>query len=132
MLWAYLYLILPQLIEQALALAQNVYLSEERLKSFLIIARRKKLLSSNDYDIVKDNIDQLVSIIEFEKIPDKAIELAKLLLPIDYKAAICIVDRVTRANKETINADKVYSMMSLLALPIPSFSLCSGNQNCSR
>lgn len=29
-------------IEQALALAQNVYLSEERLKSFLIIARRKK------------------------------------------------------------------------------------------
>lgn len=102
-------------IEQALALAQNVYLSEERLKSFLIIARRKKLLSSYDYDIVKDNIDQLVSIIEFEKIPDKAIELAKLLLPIDYKAAICIVDRVTRANKETINADKVYSMMSLLA-----------------
>lgn len=102
-------------IEQALALAQNVYLSEERLKSFLIIARRKKLLSSNDYDIVKDNIDQLVSIIEFEKIPDKAIELAKLLLPIDYKAAICIVDRVTKANKETINADRVYSMMSLLA-----------------
>lgn len=102
-------------IEQALALAQNVYLSEERLKSFLIIARRKKMLSSNDYDIVKDNIDQLVSIIEFENIPDKAIELAKLLLPIDYKAAICIVDRVTRANKETINADKVYSMMSLLA-----------------
>lgn len=48
-------------IEQALALAQNVYLSEERLKSFLIIARRKKLLSSYDYDIVKDNIDQLVS-----------------------------------------------------------------------
>ena len=102
-------------IEQALALAQNVYLSEERLKSFLIIARRKKLLSSNDYDIVKDHIDQLVSIIEFEKIPDKAIELAKLLLPVDYKAAICIVDRVTRANKETINADRVYSMMSLLA-----------------
>ena len=28
-------------IEQALALAQNVYLSEERLKSFLIIARGK-------------------------------------------------------------------------------------------
>lgn len=101
--------------EQALALAQNVYLSEERLKSFLIIATRKKLLSSNDYDIVKDNIDQLVSIIEFEKIPDKAVELAKLLLPIDYKAAICIVDRVTKANKETINADRVYSMMSLLA-----------------
>ena len=102
-------------IEQALALAQNVYLSEERLKSFLIIARRKKKLSPNDYDIVKDNIDQLVSDIEFEKIPDKAIELAKLLLPIDYEAAICIVDRVTKANKETINADRVYSMMSLLA-----------------
>lgn len=102
-------------IEQALALAQNVYLSEERLKSFLIIARRKNMLRSNDYDIVKENIDQLVSIIEFEKIPDKAIELAKLLIPIDYQAAICIVDRVTKANRETVNADKVYSMMSLMA-----------------
>lgn len=101
--------------EQALALSQNVYLSEERLKSFLLIARKKKFLSKSDYDMLKVDIDQLVSTIQFEKIPDKAIELAKLLLPIDYEAAIGIVDRVAKANKETINADRVYTLMSLMS-----------------
>lgn len=101
--------------EQALALSQNVYLSEERLKSFLLIARKKKFLSKSDYDMLKVDIDQLVSSIQFEKIPDKAIELAKLLLPIDYEAAIGIVDRVAKANKETINADRVYTLMSLMS-----------------
>ena len=102
-------------VEQALALAQNVYLSEERLKSFLIIAKRKDLLSPSDYEMLRENINQLISVIQFEKIPDKAVELAKLLLPVDYETAICIVDRVAKANKGTINTDRVYSMMSLMA-----------------
>lgn len=101
--------------EQAMALAQNVYLAEERLKSFLLIARKKSLLKDSDYNILRDNIHQLVSTIQFEKIPDKAIELAKLLLPIDYESAIEVVDRVAKANKETINADRVYTLMSLLS-----------------
>ena len=101
--------------EQALALSQNVYLSEERLKAFLLIARRKELLSPSDYEVLKDNIHQLVSTIQFEKIPDKAIELAKLLLPIDYESAIAIVDKVAKANKQTVNADRVYTLMSLMS-----------------
>lgn len=101
--------------EQALAFSQNVYLSEERLKAFLLIARRKELLSPSDYDVLKDNIHQLVSTIQFEKIPDKAIELAKLLLPIDYESAIAIVDKVAKANKQTVNADRVYTLMSLMS-----------------
>lgn len=102
-------------VEQALALSQNVYLSEERLKAFLLIARRKEYLPPADYEILKENISQLVSTIQFEKIPDKAIELAKLLLPIDYESAIGIVDKVAKANKETINADRLYSLMSLMS-----------------
>ena len=101
--------------EQALAMAQNVYLSEERLKSFLLIARKRNLLKPSDYEVIKENINQLVSVIQFEKIPSKAIELAKLLMPIDYESAIGIVDRVAKANKETINADRVYTLMSLMA-----------------
>ena len=101
--------------EQALALSQNVYLSEERLKAFLLIARKKEYLQPSDYEILKENICQLVSTIQFDKIPDKAIELAKLLLPIDYESAIGIVDKVAKANKETINADRLYSLMSLMS-----------------
>lgn len=36
-------------------------------------------------------------------------------MPIDYESAIGIVDRVAKANKETINADRVYTLMSLMA-----------------
>lgn len=101
--------------EQALALARDVYLAEERLKSFLLIAKKKEMLSPSDYDVLKENIHQLVATIQFEKIPDKAIELAKLLLPIDYESAIAIVDKVAKANKQTVNADRVYTLMSLMS-----------------
>ncbi len=101
--------------EQALALSRDVYLAEERLKSFLLIARKKELLRPSDYEVLKENIHQLVTTIQFEKIPDKAIELAKLLLPIDYESAIAIVDKVAKANKQTVNADRVYTLMSLMS-----------------
>jgi hypothetical protein len=101
--------------DQAITLAQDIYLSEERLKSFLLIAHKKDCISAANYEIVRTNINRLVDAIQFEKIPEKAIELAKLLLPIDYKKAMGIVDRVTTSNKEAINADKVYTLMSLMA-----------------
>ena len=104
--------------EQAIALAQSVYLSEERLKSFVLIARKKKELPPSDYEVIKENIDMLLSVIEFERIPKKAIELAKLLLPVDYQAAIGIVDRVANSNKDSINTDRVYTLMSLVSTPL--------------
>lgn len=98
---------------KALALAQTVYLSEERLKCFLIIARKPQGLSADDHAMLKENIRQLVDEIRFEDIPDKSMELAKLLLPIDYKAAIGIVDRINKAHIEDINTDKIFSQFSL-------------------
>ena len=99
---------------KALALAQTVYLSEERLKCFLIIARKPDGLSPEDQAVLKDNIRQMVEEIQFEDIPDKSMELAKLLLPIDYEAAIGIVDRINKAHIEDINTDKIFSQFSLL------------------
>lgn len=101
-------------VEQAMALAENVYMSEDKLKSFLLIARKKERLKITDFELLKERIDQLVSSIQFEKMPDKAIELAKLLFPIDYKAAIGIVDRVARENKTKVDTDRVYTLMSLM------------------
>ena len=102
-------------INQAIALAQSVYLKEERLKSFLLIARKRKKLQSEDYNTIKENIDQLVKTIDFENLPNKAVELAKLLMPIDYSAAIGIVDRIARQQKEPINTDRLYTIMSMLS-----------------
>lgn len=101
-------------VGQAIALAENVYLSEEKLKSFLLIARKKEKLKDSDYELLKERIDQLVTSIQFEKMPEKAIELAKLLFNIDYKAAIGIVDRVVKENKAKVNADSVYTLMALM------------------
>lgn len=98
---------------KALALAQTVYLSEERLKCFLIIARKPDGLSAEDQAVLKDNIRQLVEEIKFEDIPDKSMVLAKLLLPIDYKAAIDIVDRINKAHIQDINTDDILSQFSL-------------------
>lgn len=98
---------------KALALAHSVYLSEERLKCYLLIARKHDGLSPDDYAVLKDNIRQLVEEINFEDIPEKSMELAKLLLPIDYKAAIGIVDRINKAHQEDINTDKIFSQFSL-------------------
>lgn len=99
--------------DKALALAQTVYLSEERLKCYLLIARKPEGLSQDDQSVLKDNIRQLVEEIGFEDIPEKSMELAKLLLPIDYKAAIGIVDRINKAHKEEINTDRIFSQFSL-------------------
>ena len=102
-------------IEQAIAFAQSIYLSEERLKSLLLIARKKHLLEPADLQIIKENIDQLVASIQFEKIPGKAIELAKLLLPIDFEKAVCIVDRIASQSKDSINTDRIYTLMTLMS-----------------
>lgn len=99
--------------EQAIALAQNIYLAEERLKSYLLIAKKKCELSSVDYSVLKDNIDQLVKTIDFENIPNKSIELAKLLMPVDYEAATDIIDRIAKKHKDVVNTDRLYALLSL-------------------
>lgn len=99
--------------EQAIALAQNIYLAEERLKSYLLITKKKCDLSDVDYSVLKDNIDQLVKTIDFENIPDKAVELAKLLLPVDYEAATDIIDRIAKKHKDVVNTDRLYALLSL-------------------
>lgn len=99
--------------DQALALAQSIYLQEERLKSYLLIARKKSLLPSADYAVLRDNISQLVNTIDFENIPNKAVELAKLLMPIDIEAATDIIDRIAKKHKDLAVTDKLYAMLSM-------------------
>lgn len=99
--------------EQAFALANNVYLSEDRLKAYLNIARYKKKISGQDYTILRENIKQLVDTIEFEKIPQKAIELSTMLLLVDFEAAVGIIDRIANTYKDKVNTDRMYTLFSM-------------------
>lgn len=99
--------------EQAFAISQDLYLKEERLKSFAMIARAGDKLSANMRDTVLASIRHLVDDIKFELIPDKAFELAKLLIPIDFTLALSIIDKVGKESRNRFNADKLYTMISL-------------------
>lgn len=106
-------LVLDGKVAEAFALAHNVFLKEEQLKAWAIIARYKALLTTTQYQEVSDSIKYLISDIEFEKIPEKSVELAKLLLPIDINEAMAIVDRVVMNQKSQFSADKLYAMLTL-------------------
>ena len=99
--------------EKAFELTQNVFLLEERLKCLLIIAQEGKHLS----EAMNEEIDLLIGVltdsIQFEHIPDKALELAKLMLPIKMGKALEIIDKVAKVTKDRQRIDRLYTAMSL-------------------
>lgn len=99
--------------QQAYNLAQNVYLKEEKLKSLLLIARYAKHMTDSLSKEILSQIKVLVKDIRFELIPDKAIELAKLMLPVDFVEALTIIDAVSKFQKDKMQIDKLYTALSL-------------------
>ena len=99
--------------EQALGLAQTVYLKEERLKALLLIARKKDSIPSPLMDVVRSNISLLVKEIDFKHIPDKSMELAKLMFPYDFRIAVDIIEQVAEVSKNRLSIDKLYSLLSM-------------------
>lgn len=99
--------------EKAFELALSVYLKEERLKALLLIARRKERIPSHVMDEVRSKIIVLVEEINFEYIPDKSMELAKLMFPYDFKVAVDIIERVAKVSKDRLPIDKLYAILSI-------------------
>lgn len=99
--------------EKAYALAQSVFLKEERLKSLLIIARYKQKLPSGFMEAIDSDVDRLLGEIEFELIPRKSLELARLMFPYKFTAAVDIIDRVAKVSKNRLLIDKIYTLLSL-------------------
>lgn len=97
---------------EATALAQNIYLDEERLKSFALIARHQIRERGFADDSLMDVVRDLHGNIDFENMPDKSLELAKLLIHVDFTIAMDIADRVAKLD-EGKSADKVYTSLSL-------------------
>jgi hypothetical protein len=99
--------------ESAYALAQKVFLLEERLKSLLIIARSSTHMTDSMQKELKEQICLLANSIDFEHIPDKAMELAKLMLPIDFVTALTIIDKIGKQKKDKLQLDTFYATLSL-------------------
>lgn len=99
--------------ESAYALAQKVFLLEERLKCLLIIARSNTHMTDAMQKELKEQICLLANSIDFEHIPDKAMELAKLMLPIDFVTALTIIDKIGKQKKDKLQLDKLYATLSL-------------------
>lgn len=100
-------------VETAYNLSQNVFLLEERLKCLLLIAQRKDILPTDMVEDVLEQITELVNSINFAYIPDKAIDLAQLLLPINFYQALSIIDQIAKVTSDRQRIDKLYTMFSL-------------------
>ena len=101
--------------KEATSLAQDIYMDEEKLKSFVLIARHQIRERGFADDSLMDIIRELHGKIDFENMPDKSLELAKLLIHVDFTIAMDIADRVAKLD-EGKSADRVYTSLSLSLL----------------
>lgn len=99
--------------EKAYGLTQSVFLVEERLKCLLIIAQYGQHLSESMREEIDQQIDVLTASINFEYIPDKSLELAKLMLPVKMEKALEIIDRVAKVTKDRQQIDRLYTAISI-------------------
>lgn len=100
-------------IETAYNLSQDVFLLEERLKCLLLIAQRKDILPNDMAEDVIAQIKELAGNIKFARIPDKALGLAELMLPVDFSTALSIIDQVAKVTNNRQRIDKLYTMFSM-------------------
>lgn len=99
--------------EKAYELTQSVFLMEERLKCLLIIAQSGRHQSESMRKEINRQIEVLAETIQFEYIPDKALELAKLMLPVKMEKALEIIDRVAKVTKDRQQIDRLYTAISI-------------------
>ena len=83
------------------------------MKCLLLIARKGNRLPITLYDELIANIKSLAESIDFDHIPQKAIEIAKLMLPVDFVMALSIIDRIAKISKDKIQYDRLYTAISL-------------------
>ncbi len=99
--------------KNAYTLTQNVFFLEERLKCLLIIAQAGKHLSEAMREEIDRQITTLADAIDFEHIPDKGLELAKLMLPVKMEKALEIIDKVAKVTKDRQQIDRLYTAITI-------------------
>ena len=79
----------------------------------LIISQQGKHLSEAIHEEIDAQINTLVDVIDFEHIPDKALELAKLMMPVKMEKALEIIEKVAKVTKNRQQIDRLYTAISL-------------------
>lgn len=106
-------LVLQGRIDDAMALSQSIYLKEERLKALAIIYRKAKDLPQDKSNLILLAIKDLSQAISFELIPQKSVELARLLLGVDLQLSMEIIERLINDERNNISPDSLYALLSL-------------------
>ncbi len=99
--------------EKAYELTQKVFLLEEKLKCLLIIAQEGQHLSDAMNEEIDTQITTLANSIDYVHMPDKALELAKLMMPVKMEKALDIIDQVAKVTKDQQQMDRLYTAISL-------------------
>ena len=99
--------------EKAYELTQKVFLLEEKLKCLLIIAQEGQHLSEAMNEEIDAQITTLANSIDYVHMPDKALELAKLMMPVKMEKALDIIDQVAKVTKDQQQMDRLYTAISL-------------------
>ena len=100
-------------IDEAIALSQNIYLKEERLKSLAIVVKTAKDLPVDKKESIIREIRQLAQVIQFENIPEKSMELVRLLLNVDLQLSMEIIETLVNDKRNNLSLDNIYAMLSL-------------------
>lgn len=100
-------------IDEAIVLSQNIYLKEERLKSLAIVVKSAKELPTDKKESIIREIRQLAQVVQFEKIPEKSMELVRLLLDVDLQLSMEIIEKLVNDERNNLSLDNIYAMLSL-------------------
>lgn len=106
-------LVLQGKIEEAISLSQSIYLKEERLKALAIVVKKATNLPHEKRESILLAIKDLAQAISFENIPEKAQELARLLLDVDIQLSMEIIERLINDERNNLGPDRLYAMLSL-------------------
>jgi hypothetical protein len=100
----------------ALSLTQNSVLIEDRLHMLAIIAKHKKLQGLTPEPEILEQIHNLYSMIDYNKIGSKAVKIASELVYSKPDLAIGLMEKLTQSDKKENALDWALASLSVVAL----------------
>ena len=99
--------------ERAIALANSVYLKEDKLRLFATIAKQRKKKSLPEDKVLTETIQDLYNEIDFTLIPDKGLDIAQLLMYTSFELCLDLIDKLTNNTSGNISTDQIYAFLSI-------------------
>jgi hypothetical protein len=101
--------------EQAFILANSAFLKEDRLKLLATLAKERLVRNLPQDDTLVDQIKTLYIQIDFLEIPEKAFQIAGVLMYSCFELAIELVEKLSNKTAATNSLDYAYAYLALFA-----------------